>query len=190
MVDLSRVTKRRARSLIFQVWAVIEMQCKESTIYIYLQFKRQYFLQTIESARYLKIQARKTDALHFSHHSHVLIRLYVLCSDWSKFARWVQAENLYCILKLVYFDRWSYKKVLFQLVVFLTVFPLYVQNEKQLSRVFCYSWLFWLRNELLVKVGNPISDDIFFVFHLAGFVGGLKSFKWFWSHLIAFRSCI
>ena len=35
------------------------------------------------------------------------------------------------------------------------------------------SWLvcllnFWLRNEPLVKVGNPISDDIFFVFHLAG----------------------
>ena len=81
-------------------------------------------------------------------------------------------------------------KVLCQLVVFLTVFPLYVQNEKQLLRVFCYSWLFWLRNESLVKVGNPISDDIFFVFHLAGFVGGLKSLKWFWSHLIAFRSCI
>ena len=68
-------------------------------------------------------------------------------------------------------------KVLCQLVVFLTVFPLDVQNEIQLSRVFCYSWLFWLRNESLVKVGNPISDDIFFVFHLAGFVGGLKSLK-------------
>ena len=82
------------------------MRCNESTIYIYLQFKRQYFLPTIESARYLKIQARKTDALHFSHHSHVLIMLYAqfLCSDWSKFARCVQAENLYSILKLVYFD--------------------------------------------------------------------------------------
>ena len=32
---------------------------------------------------------------------------------------------------------------------------------------------FWLRNALLVKVGNPISDDIVFVFHLAGC--GLKS---------------
>ena len=47
-----------------------------------------------------------------------------------------------------------------------------VQNEMQLlSRVFCYSWLvcllgFWLRNTSLVKVGNPISDGIVFVFHM------------------------
>ena len=32
---------------------------------------------------------------------------------------------------------------------------------------------FWLGNAPLVKVGNPISDDIVFVFHLAGC--GLKS---------------
>ena len=44
--------------------------------------------------------------------------------------------------------------------VFNCLFPLDVQNEIQLlSRVFCYSWLvcllgFWLRNALLVKVGN------------------------------------
>ena len=36
----------------------------------------------------------------------------------------------------------------------------------------CYSWLvcslvFWLRDASLVKVGNPISDGIVFVFHLA-----------------------
>ena len=29
---------------------------------------------------------------------------------------------------------------------------------------------FWLRNAPLVKVGNPISDGIGFVFHLAGCV--------------------
>ena len=63
--------------------------------------------------------------------------------------------------------------------VFNCLFPLDVQNEIQLlSRVFCYSWLvcllvFWLRDASLVKVGNPISDDIVFVFHLAGC--GLKS---------------
>ena len=38
-----------------------------------------------------------------------------------------------------------------------------------------HAWLvcllnFWLRNALLVKVGNPISDGIVFVFHLAGCV--------------------
>ena len=47
-----------------------------------------------------------------------------------------------------------------------------------LSTVFCYSWLvfllnFWLTNAPLVKVRNPISDDIVFIFHLAGC--GLKS---------------
>ena len=29
---------------------------------------------------------------------------------------------------------------------------------------------FWFRNTLLVKVGNPISDGIVFVFHLSGCV--------------------
>ena len=61
--------------------------------------------------------------------------------------------------------------------VFNCLFSLDVQNEIQLlSRVFCYSRLlvcllnFWLRNAPLVKVGNPISDGIVFVFHLAGCV--------------------
>ena len=61
--------------------------------------------------------------------------------------------------------------------VFNCLFPLDVQNEIQLlSRVFCYSWLlvcllnFWLRNAPLVKVGNPISEGIDFVSHLAGCV--------------------
>ena len=60
---------------------------------------------------YVKIQVGKTDAFHFSHHSHALVTLYVqfLCSDWSKFDRWVHAENLYSILKLVYFDSWSWQ---------------------------------------------------------------------------------
>ena len=57
--------------------------------------------------------------------------------------------------------------------VFNCIILLDVQNDIQLlSRVFCYSWLvcllgFWLRNTSLVKVGNPISDGIVFVFHLA-----------------------
>ena len=59
-----------------------------------------------------------------------------------------------------------------QLVMFLFLFPLNVQNEIQLpSGVFCYSWLvcwlgFWLTNTSLVEVGNPISDGIVFVFTL------------------------
>ena len=60
-------------------------------------------------------------------------------------------------------------RVLSQLVMF---FPLDVQNEIQLlSRVFSYSWLvcllgFWLKNALLVKADNPISDGIVLFFTL------------------------
>ena len=96
-----------------------------------------------------------------------------LCCDWSKFHRWVYAENLCSILKLVYFDSWSWQSFESTCDVFNCLFPLDVQNEIQLlSRVFCYSWLVcllvvWLRDASLVKVGNLISDGIVFVFHFA-----------------------
>ena len=120
------------------------------------------------------LQEGTTVAFDFSHHVHALVTLYVhfLCSDWSKFYRWVHAENLCSILNLVYFDRWSRQGFESTCDVFNCLFPLDVQNEIQLlSGVFCYSWLvcllgFWLRNTSLVKVGNPISDGIVFVFTL------------------------
>ena len=105
---------------------------------------------------FLKVQAGKT----LSYHGHALVTLYVqfLYSDWSKFDRWVHAENLCSILKLVYFDSWSWQSFVSTCDVFNCLFPLDVQNEIQLlSRVFCYSWLvcllgFWLRNASLVKI--------------------------------------
>ena len=116
-------------------------------------------------------------AFDFSHQGHALVTLYVqfLCSDWSKFDRWVHAENLCSILKVVYFDslRWSLQSFVSTCDVFNCLFPLDVQNEIQLlSRVFCYLWLVcllvvWLRDASLVKVGNLISDGTVFVFHLA-----------------------
>ena len=120
------------------------------------------------------LQAGKTVAFHFSHHGHALVTLYVqfLCSDWSKFDRRVHAENLCSVLKLVYFDSWSWQSFVSTCDVFNRLSPLDVQNEIQvLSRVFCYSWLvclvvFWLRDASLVKVENPISGAIVFVFHL------------------------
>ena len=124
-------------------------------------------------------------AFDFSHHGHALVTLYLqfLCSDWSKFDRWVYAENLCSILKLVYCDSWSWQSFVSTCDVFNCLFPLDVQNEIQLlSRVFCCSWLvcllgFWLRKASLVNVGNPISDGIVFVFHVSWCVRGLKSLK-------------
>ena len=50
-------------------------------------------------------------AFAFCHHAHALVTLYVqfLCSDWSKFDRWVHAENFCSILNLLYFDSWSWQ---------------------------------------------------------------------------------
>ena len=120
------------------------------------------------------LQVGKTVAFDLSHHGHALVTLYVqfLCSDWSKLDRWVHAENLCSILNLVYFDSWSWQSFVSTCDGFNCLFPLNVQNEIQLlSGVLCYSWLvcllgFWLRNTSLVKVGNPISDGIVFVFTL------------------------
>ena len=90
------------------------------------------------------LQAGKTVAFHFSRHVHELVTLYVqfLCSDWSKFDRWVHAANLGPILNLVYFDSWSWQSFVSTCVVFNCLFPLDVQNEIQLlSGVFVY-WVF------------------------------------------------
>ena len=76
----------------------------------------------------------------FSYHGHTLGTLYVqfLCSDWSKFDRWVYAKNSCIILKIVHFDSWSWQKFVSTWDVFNCLFPQDVQNEIQLlSRVFC-----------------------------------------------------
>ena len=111
-----------------------------------------------------------------------------LCSDWSKLDRWVNAENLWNIWKLVYFDTWSCQSfVLSTCDVFNCLFPLDVQNVIQLlSRFFCYSWLVCLlgislRNVPLVKViRNPLSHGVVFIFYLAWCIRGLKSLKQWW----------
>ena len=150
------------------------------------------------SASYLEIQSGKT----FSYQGHLLVMLYVqfLCSDWSKFKRWVHAENLCSILKLVYFDSWSWQTFVstcdvFKVLSLSTECTKWSKYVQLLSRVFCYSWLVCLlvsglRDMSLVKVRNPISDGMVFVFHLAWCKRGFKSLKWFWPYLIAFRSCI
>ena len=114
--------------------------------------------QTRKFNRLLHLHAGKAIAFDFSH-CHALITLYVqfLCSDWSKFDRWVHAENVCSILKLAYFASWSWQSFVSTCDVFNCLFPLDVQNEIQLlSGVFCYSWLvcllgFWLRKRRLSK---------------------------------------
>ena len=112
----------------------------------------------------LLLQAGKTVFFYFANHGHALVTLYFqfLCSAWSKFDRWVHAENLCRILNLVYLDSWSWQSFVSTCDVFNCRFPLDAQNEIQLlgvsSGVFCYSWVvgFWLRNTSIVKVRNLI----------------------------------
>ena len=136
-------------------------------------------------------------AFDFSHQGHALVTLYVqfLYSDWSKFDSWVHAENLCSILKLVYFDSWSWQSFVSTCDVFNCLFPLDVQNEIQLlSRVFCYSWLvcllgFWLRNTSLWQ--SRKSD---FGWHRFRFSPCLmrktveKVWSEFWPYLIVFSA--
>ena len=108
------------------------------------------------SASFLKYR-RGRPLLPWSRVGHALRPIFILCS----------------LLKLVYFDSWSWQSFVSTSDVFNCLFPLDVQNEIQLlSRVFCYSWLvcllgFGWEMRRLSKFGNSISDGIVFVFHLA-----------------------
>ena len=128
------------------------------------------------------------DLSYVSYHGHALRPIFMLwlVRIWKLGSR--------SILKLVYFDSWSWQSFVSTCDVFNCLFPLDVQIQLK-KRTFCYSWLvcllgFWLRNASLVKVGNPISDGIVFVFHLAWCVRGFKSLKQLWPSLIAFRNWI
>ena len=83
-----------------------------------LRFWLQTYFGHENSASYLKIQVGKT-----FYRGHALVTLHVqfLCSDWSKFDRWVHAENLCSILKLVYLTAEA-GRVLCQIVMLFNVF--------------------------------------------------------------------
>ena len=125
-----------------------------------------------------KNTSREDRGFHFSHHSHALMTLY----DSPIFMLWLvkiwqvsscrkfrqHLEN--CLL-------WQLKLTEFFVILwyFFTVFFHWMRKMKyscyQQSSVihgwFVY-WIFWLRNAPVVKVGNPISDDIVFVLLDAG----------------------
>ena len=87
-----------------------------------------YFLYWHRTRRFSQLlQAGKTIAFDLAHHGHALVTLYFqfLCSDWSKFDRWVHAENL------------CWQSFCSTCDVFNCLFALDVQNEiKLLSGVF------------------------------------------------------
>ena len=171
-VDKLPVSNGRRLKFTFFQWFILNLLCLCHYGPALLRFWFQTDLWRENSASFLKIHAEKT----FSYHGHALVTLYIqfLCSDWLKFDRWVHAENLCSILKVVYFKSWSWQRFVSTGDVFNCLFRPDVQNEIQLlSRVFCYSWLvclllvFGWGTRRLSKFGNPISDGIVFVFHLA-----------------------
>ena len=84
--------------------------------------------------------------------SRVTLYVQFLCSDWSKFDRWAHVENLCSILKVVYFDSWSWQSFVSTCDVFNCIFPLDVQNEIQLlSRGWFVYWVL-IEKASLVKI--------------------------------------
>ena len=126
------------------------------------------------SASYLKLQAGKTDAFHFSHHSHALVTLHVqfLCSDWSKltgqFMRQIYAASCNLFTLTAEADR-----TLCQLVMFLTVFFHWMykmkyicyQESSVIHRWFVY-WIFGWEMRPLSKsqIQFRMASFLFFTF--------------------------
>ena len=145
------------------------------------------------SASHLKIHAGKTEAFHFSHHSHALVTLYVQCSDWydwSKFDRWVHAENLDSIL-------WQLKLTEFfvNLWCFLLSFSTgcIKWNTAAINSLLLFMAGFFI--DFLVEKCAPYqSQKSDFGWHRFRFSPcGMrveKSLKRFWPYVIAFRSFI
>ena len=133
-VDPSRSSiflKLSADKLLVFKWSQVQVvfnMCRTIKILISnwpRKLKFSQFLQAEKTCQFMPV------AFDFSHQGHALVTLYVqfLCSDWSKFDRWVHAENLCSILKLVYFESWSWQSFVSACDVFNCLFPLDVQKE-------------------------------------------------------------
>ena len=145
---------------------------------------------------------RENLASYYRQGRQLLLTLLTMVTRWSR-----STSNFYALIgqnltgvfmRKIYAASvsWSGQSFASTCDAFNCLFPLDVQHKIQLlPGVFCYSWLvsllgFLLRNTSLAKVGNPISNGIVFVLHLAWCVRGLKSLKRYWPYLIPFRSCI
>ena len=146
------------------------------------------------------LQAGKTVAFDFSLYGyavgHALVTLYIqfLCSDWSQFDRWLNAENLCSILNLVYLTAEADRKgdrILCQLVMFVTIFFHWMYKMKfscnQEFLLFMASLFIGFLVEKYVACQSRKSD---FGWHRFRFSPCLKTLKRYWPYLIPFRSCI
>ena len=157
-VPLAQVSTHQSRAFFEVIWQITSFKWSQAQVYLFqwfisnmlcfchygpalLWFWFQTDLGRKISASFLKYR-RGRPLLPWSRVGHALRPIFILCS----------------LLKLVYFDSWSWQSFVSTSDVFNCLFPLDVQNEIQLlSRVFCYSWLvcllgFWLRNASLVKI--------------------------------------
>ena len=121
------------------------------------------------SASYLKIQAGKTFL--------TMVTFYVqfLCSDWSKFERWVHAASWNLFTSTAEADR-----VLFQLVMFLTVFFHWMykyiwRREPSVIHGWFVYWVFGWEMRRLSKSEIQFRMASFSFFYLARSVREFKS---------------
>ena len=122
----------------------------QAHVYFFLRFWFHSDLRRKNSANFFKIQAGRHVLSRVGHAQHPIFMLWLV-----KIWQVSSCVNLCSILKVVYFDSWSWQSLESTCDVFNCLFPLDLQNEIQLlSRVFSYSWLvcllgFWLRNASL-----------------------------------------
>ena len=127
---------------------------------------------------------REISASYYRQGRQLLLTMLTMVTRWSR-----SASNFYALIGQnltgefmwkIYAASWNSftlraeaDRVLCQLVMFCTVFSTGITKwNSSAIKSLCYSWLvcllgFWLGNMSLVKVGNPISDGVVFVFGLA-----------------------
>ena len=109
------------------------------------------------------------------------------CSDWSNFDRWVHAENLCSIFKLVFFDSWGWQSFVPTCDVFNCLFPKWNTAAIKSILLFVASLFIGFLVERCVACQSRKSD---FGWHRFRFSPCLKTLKRYWPYLIPFRSCI
>ena len=114
----------------------------------------------------------------------------ILCSDWLKFDRWAQAENLCSILKLVYFGRWSWQSFVSTCDVFNCLFPKWNTAAIKSLLLFMAGLFIGFLVEKCVACESRKSDFGWHRFCFSPFLMSKgkekRSLKRFWPYLIAF----